>query len=122
MNTTQPVQVDANGTVTINGATQGTYLATLRPDATILLEPAQTLTIAQIAQLSKPNRGAFTPTERQARKALVTSLFRSNPNVTGTDVHAALVSAGFHVGLRTAYIDLDQAKYAQKIRSEHGAS
>lgn len=121
MSPTQPVQVDANGTVTINGAREGTYLATLRPDASIILEPAQTLTNAQIAQLSKPNRAAFTPTEREARKAIVAALFRSNRKVTGTEVHAALRAAGFTVGLRTAYIDLDQAKYVHKVRSEHGS-
>ena len=116
MNATQPVQIDANGTVTIQGALPGTYLATLNPDASITLEPAQTLTNAQIRQLSQPNRPVFTPTQREARKATVRALFRSNPKVTGTEVHAALKDAGFPVALRTAYIDLDQARYV----AEHG--
>jgi hypothetical protein len=113
---TQPVHIAANGTLTIAGAEPGTYLASVRPDGTIVLEPAQTLTNAQIAELSKPNRAAFTPNERQARKATVRALLRSNPKVTGTEVQRALNAAGFPVGLRTAYIDLDQARYA----SEHG--
>jgi hypothetical protein len=118
MNTTQPVNIDPNATVTIPGAQPGTYVATINQDGSVLLEPAQTLTNAQIAQLSKPNRATFTPNEREARKATVRALHRSNPNVTGTEVHQALRAAGFPVGLRTAYIDLDQARYAQQMRNE----
>lgn len=119
MNATQPVRIDANGTVTIDGAPEGTYLATLNTDGTIVLEPAQTLTNAQIAQLSQPNRATFTPTQREARKATVQALFRSNPNVTGTEVHSALNAAGYPVSLRTAYNDLDRARYVAQHHPDH---
>jgi hypothetical protein len=117
MNPTQPVNIDTNGTLNVPGATPGTYLATINPDGSVLLEPAQTLTNAQIARLSKPNRATFTPNEREARKATVRALHRSNPDVTGAEVHEALKAAGFPVGLRTAYIDLDQARYAHQMKS-----
>ena len=120
MNATQPVNIDTNGTLTVPGATPGTYVATIQRDGSILLEPAQTLTNAQIAQLSKPNRATSTPNQREARKATVRALYRSNPKVTGTAVHEALNASGFPVGLRTAYLDLDHARYADQVRREAG--
>lgn len=110
MNATHPVSIDSNGTLTIPDARPGTYVATLRTDGSILVEPAQTLTNAQIAQLSRPDRVVSTPTEREARKAIVHALYRATPNVTGPAVQKHLEASGFPVALRTAYLDLDDAR------------
>lgn len=109
-NTTAVVQVHDNRNATLPLAAPGTYLATLNPDGSILLEPAQTLTNAQIAKLAAPRRTLTTEQEREARRAVARALLAADPGVTGPEVLAAQHEAGLGASLRTAYNDLSEVK------------
>lgn len=110
MTETAAVQVDEYGNTTIQLASPGDYLATLRPDGSVLLEPARLLTNAEIAALSAPRRTTTTQHEREARRDIARALLYKDPNVTGRAVLEAQRAAGFGGELRNAYNDLKYVK------------
>lgn len=101
--------VDENGTVTLNGAPPGLYAVTVHPNGNILMQPAQILTHAEVAELARGNRTVITETEREARRALVRSLVQQNPHVRYPEVDAALRAQGYDVKRRTVYYDMKRA-------------
>ncbi|MDR3067944.1 MAG: hypothetical protein LBU50_00350, partial [Cellulomonas sp.] len=53
--TTTTIEIDSRGRAALGKvAAPGTYRATHRDDGSVLLEPARTLTVAEIAVLSDP--------------------------------------------------------------------
>lgn len=112
---TVTVHVDKNHRTTVPGLLPGTYVATLNQDGSALIEPAQTLTNSQVAQLSKPLRSTLTPAEIEARKATVRALVQADPHLTGTQVLQALRDAGYTLEIRTAYNDINDAREALRL-------